>query len=258
MGQLKWYKRDPDAALSGMMGLSLEERGAYNTVLDLLYSRDGALPDDARFISGWLGTDVRVWRRIRDSLIAQGKLAVVDGLITNSRASLEIDSALSRLQSAREAGHASARTRRHKSNNQAIDSNDLAGTNAPTKTQRTVRLSTATATVTTTDSDASASLGAREFVLPADAFLQFRQHRTAMRKPMTSRAEQLIVMTLERIHREHGHDPTAVLDQSILRGWAGVFPLKEECNGRFNRNGSGAGDKRSGLARELDRRMGHG
>ena len=39
MGTLKWYKRDPDAALSGMFELTLEERGAYNTILDLIYSR---------------------------------------------------------------------------------------------------------------------------------------------------------------------------------------------------------------------------
>jgi len=66
MGILKWYKRDPRAALAGMMGLSLEERGAYNTILDLIYCHDGALVDDPRLISGWLGVDPRVWRRLRE------------------------------------------------------------------------------------------------------------------------------------------------------------------------------------------------
>ena len=41
MGHLKWYKRDPRAALTGMMQLTLEERGAYNTILDLIYVHDG-------------------------------------------------------------------------------------------------------------------------------------------------------------------------------------------------------------------------
>ena len=31
MGNIRWYKRDPDAALNGMAVLTLEERGAYNT-----------------------------------------------------------------------------------------------------------------------------------------------------------------------------------------------------------------------------------
>lgn len=105
------------------------------------------------------------------------------------------------------------------------------------------------------DADASTP---RAFAVPPDALKAFRAHRQRLRKPMTPRAEELIVITLERIHREHGHDPTAVLDQSIMHGWTGVFPLKDEQNGRGNRNGSGAGDKRSGLARELDERMGHG
>src|SRR4051812_5172595 len=100
MGIIKWYKRDPDAALSGMMVLTLEERGAYNTVLDLLYTRSGNLPDDDRFIAGWLRCDTRVWRRIKTRLISLGKLLIKDGNITNARATSEIDAALGRVLSA--------------------------------------------------------------------------------------------------------------------------------------------------------------
>ena len=51
MGSIKWYKRDPRAALIGMMEMSLAERGAYTTVLDLIYVYDGALPDNAEMIA---------------------------------------------------------------------------------------------------------------------------------------------------------------------------------------------------------------
>lgn len=258
MGQLKWYKRDPDAALSGMMGLTLEERGAFNTVLDLLYTRDGALPDDERFIAGWLGTDVRVWRRIRTRLITLGKLGVVDGLITNSRATLEIDAALSRLQSSRDAGHASALSRRNKCDRQSNSYKDLSGTDAVTKGQRTAQLPTTTSKPTSRISDATASPCAREFTLPAEALEQFRDYRKKIRRPMTPRAEELIVASLARIHHEHRHDPAAVLDQSILHGWIGVFPLKEEAHGRGNRSGSGQSDRRCGFQRAIDRQLGVG
>lgn len=90
MGQIKWYKRDPSAALNGMMELDLQERGAYNTVLDLIYSRDGNLPDDDRFIAGWLRVDVRVWKRIKSTLIDRGKLFIQDGKIRNERADVEV------------------------------------------------------------------------------------------------------------------------------------------------------------------------
>lgn len=81
MGKIAWYKRDPRAALTGMMELTLEERGAYNTVLDLIYDRAGDLRDDERFIAGWCGCDVRVWRRIRARLLALGKLYVDAGML---------------------------------------------------------------------------------------------------------------------------------------------------------------------------------
>lgn len=96
-----WYKRDPEAALDGMRELTLEERGAYNTVLDLIYMRKNRLPDDERFIAGWLGVDVRVWRRLRarlvgtlvDGAVEEGKkLYVKDGCIRNMKADIVINS----------------------------------------------------------------------------------------------------------------------------------------------------------------------
>lgn len=98
MGVMKWYKRDPKAALGGMMVLTLEERGAYNTIIDLIYDEDGQLPDDERTLCRWLGCDVRVWRRIRARLIALNKISIEDGLITNFRATSEVDKALLRMK----------------------------------------------------------------------------------------------------------------------------------------------------------------
>lgn len=105
MGKLRWYKRDPDAALGGMMALTLEERGAYNTVLDLIYSRADELPDDDRFIAGWCNCDVRVWRRIKARLIGLGKLRVENGMLRNFRATSGVTEAISRVASAAEAAN---------------------------------------------------------------------------------------------------------------------------------------------------------
>lgn len=111
MGRIRWYKRDPDAALAGMAELTLEERGAYNTVLDLIYSREGNLPDDDRFIAGWLRCDVRVWKRIRQRLIDLEKLYLHAGKLRNAKADATIDEALGRVLSASDAGRASAAKR---------------------------------------------------------------------------------------------------------------------------------------------------
>lgn len=58
----------------------------------------------------------------------------------------------------------------------------------------------------------------------AQVWPDFEDHRKKLKKPMTDRARSLIVAKLESLERE-GHDPIAVLEQSIRRGWQDVFPL---------------------------------
>lgn len=136
MGRLRWYKRDPTAALDGMMILTLEERGAYNTVLDLIYARDGAVPDDARFLAGCMGCDVRIWKRIRGRLIGLCKLYVDGDSLRNSRADAEVLRGLHMVLSAAEAGRASARKR----DGQFNQTNDI----AQTPVERPFQLTTST------------------------------------------------------------------------------------------------------------------
>jgi hypothetical protein len=102
------------------------------------------------------------------------------------------------------------------------------------------------------------------FVVPADALKAFREHRVKLKAPMTPRAEELMIGKLEAIFNDHGHDPAAVIDQSIAHGWKGVFPLKQEDhhNGSTNRNGTGArGPSRGsddGFSAAVDRRLEQG
>lgn len=111
MGILRWYKRDPRAALAGMMELSLEERGAYNTILDLIYVNDGKVLDDGRLLANWMGVEVRAWKRIRKRLIDRHKIYLLGGFIHNEKADTETAFALKRLQDASLAGLTSAKVR---------------------------------------------------------------------------------------------------------------------------------------------------
>lgn len=86
-----WHRRYHSDALAGMLSLTLEERGAYQTVLDLIYDRQGPIMDNERLLAGYMGCSIRKWRSLREALIAQGKLAAVDGHLTNSRAEKEIE-----------------------------------------------------------------------------------------------------------------------------------------------------------------------
>lgn len=86
-----WHRRYHSDALAGMLSLTLEERGAYQTVLDLIYDRGGPIVDNERLLAGYMGCSIRKWRSLRESLIAKGKLTSIDGHLSNSRAEKEIE-----------------------------------------------------------------------------------------------------------------------------------------------------------------------
>jgi uncharacterized protein YdaU (DUF1376 family) len=103
--EMPWFKFFPDDFLKGVRGLSLEERGAYMTVLAMMYDRGGAIPDDERWICGNLGCDVRVWRRIKDRLSRLGKIIPdKDGTIANRRVLEEVTSAAAIAEVRRKSG----------------------------------------------------------------------------------------------------------------------------------------------------------
>ena len=91
---LPYYKAYPRDFIEGTIGMSLELKGAYRVLLDLIYMQSGYLRDDARYISGLLGCSVRKWETIRVQLICAGKIQVEKGRISNSRARLELESTL--------------------------------------------------------------------------------------------------------------------------------------------------------------------
>jgi uncharacterized protein YdaU (DUF1376 family) len=107
-----WHPRYHRDALEGMRSLSLEERGAYTTLLDLMYERGGGVPDDDRFVAGHMGCSTRLWRSIRDRLISAGKISVQDGLIVNARAIEELRSQAVRARKRAESGAKGGRTPR--------------------------------------------------------------------------------------------------------------------------------------------------
>ena len=69
-----FYRRNPSDALAGMIGMTLEERGVYNTVIDLLYSTWRPVEDNRAFIAGWCGCAVQKLNPIIDRLITRKKL----------------------------------------------------------------------------------------------------------------------------------------------------------------------------------------
>lgn len=61
--------------------------------------------------------------------------------------------------------------------------------------------------------------------VPMRDWADFVQMRKQMKKPMTERAIQLAIGKLDRLAKD-GHDPAAVLQQSILNGWQDLYAPK--------------------------------
>ncbi len=86
-----WNKRYPLDFIDGTIGMSLEQKGAYCIILDLIYTHGGSIPDDESWLAGVCGESVRKWKTIRAALVEAGKIVIEDGVITNSRARKELE-----------------------------------------------------------------------------------------------------------------------------------------------------------------------
>ena len=60
-----------------------------------------------------------------------------------------------------------------------------------------------------------------------EALVEFVKFRKLIKKPMTNKALELIIAKLNKLGQSD-RERVAILNQSIERGWAGVFALKDD------------------------------
>ena len=60
------------------------------------------------------------------------------------------------------------------------------------------------------------------------ALNDFSKMRKAMKKPLTPKARELTIRELEKLAPGDEAMQIAIINQSIQRGWQGVFPLKDD------------------------------
>jgi hypothetical protein len=74
--------------------------------------------------------------------------------------------------------------------------------------------------------------------IPEDAWNGFSEMRKKIRAPLTEHAITLTINELDKL-RSKGFAPGDVLDQSTMKGWRGVFPIKPDFQGGNHVNGNG-------------------
>jgi uncharacterized protein YdaU (DUF1376 family) len=68
-----------------MAELNTQQRGVYNSIIDLLYSRDGYLPDNDERIARMISIHRREFSTVKKQLILLGKLWIADGQLHAKR-----------------------------------------------------------------------------------------------------------------------------------------------------------------------------
>jgi len=120
------YLRHPDNYLSATRRLTLEERGAYGDLIELFITRDGDLPDNPQWMARDLACDVRVWNRIRKTLIETGHISIENGNLEPNGARSSLNLSLTKSESSRDA----ANRRWAKKSNKPLKENNTDDANA--------------------------------------------------------------------------------------------------------------------------------
>lgn len=236
-----WYKRNGSDFIHGTVGMTLEERGAYTIILDLIYDFQKPIPDSEKYLSGIMECSVRRWNLIKNSLIAKGKITINDGYISNARAVAELSSRASRAKKFAEDGARGGRARaENMQKSQKTEGETLATLKTDSKQSRVEK----SRVEKNRETDKSVSARARVLPdpavqipdwIPAEAWNGWMEMRRQIKAMPTPRAMQLTITDLERL-REQGHDPGAVLDQSTQHQWKAVYAIKDKQNGHAKSN----------------------
>lgn len=225
MNDRPWHKRYHSDALTGYLVLSLEERGAYTTLLDLLYDRGRAFPDNDRLIAGYLGVSPRKARAIVQSLLDKGKLYRTDeGELSNRRFEKEMSSAEEIARKLAENGAKGGRTRAERAKN----ANENNGTvQAELKPIPEARSQTSAEPKGSTGADAP-SAGSEE-VIPTTKQLVWKHGRALLAaggkskdqagrllgKWVGAHGEAAVLEALDRCKREGALDPVAFIEGAL-------------------------------------------
>ena len=106
---VQWFQDD---FLGGIRGMKAQEIGIYTVLLNEMYNRGAALDQSDERLARMCGADIRVFKRVLDDLIVDGKLIRLDCGLWNMRCENAFTSRAEMLKKQSEAGKTSAKNRR--------------------------------------------------------------------------------------------------------------------------------------------------
>lgn len=197
-----------DAYLGDTRHLTTAQHGAYFLLLLIAWrTADCSLPDDDVFLSRCVGMDRRTWVANKATVLAFW-FRNSDGRWQQKRLLDERNFAEQVRSKNSAAGKASALKRLNRGSTSAQPDANETSTPSPTPLPKEKKEVTPLPPW-----------------VPVADWNAFKEMRRKKRAPLTPTAEQLAITQLDTPRRD-GHDPKAVLQQSIFHSWSGLFALK--------------------------------
>lgn len=220
---MNYYKRHLGDYAKDTRTLSTYEHGVYNLLLDLYYTEEAAISSaDALAVCRPENAKERaaVSRVLSRFFVQEGDLW------RNHRADEEIAKYQAKSDKNKAIGHLGgvAKSKRNASET-------LSETLSETPEERLANDPPSHKPIANSQEKANAPDGAVVSALlpdwvPRESWDGYVLMRAKLRKPLTERGKALAIAELDKL-RQQGQAPGAVLDQSVLHSWQGLFPLKE-------------------------------
>lgn len=217
---MNFYKRHLGDIAKSCSDLSQGQMGAYDLLLDWHYANEKPLPLALEKLYR-IGRAVTAAERANvDSVLAE-LFTLTDAGYTHKRAAEEMAKANAQAETNREIALRREALRRARTVHESC--------NEPSNESCTKRQPSQTPDSISQDQEQKRKGGKPpEVALPdwlsPDVWQDWHAFRNA-RKGWTAKARALSLRTLTTL-RDEGQDPRAVVDQSIERGWTGLFPVR--------------------------------
>lgn len=205
-----------DAYLADTRHLTAAQHGAYLLLLMTAWrSTDCRLPDDDNFLARAAAMDIRTWRVNKAVVMAFWKKDEqqkwCQGRLEDERKNVE------QMRSKNvAAGKVSALKRKERHS-----------TTVTTKPQQDSNPLNPSLNPSLKEDNLIPPKPPLPDWLPVAEWDGFLEMRRKIKKPPTERAQDLLIGKLTEL-RKQGHDPTAVIQQSIRNSWQDLFPLRQQ------------------------------
>jgi uncharacterized protein YdaU (DUF1376 family) len=222
---VNYYKHHIGDYAAATAHLSLLEDAVYSRLLRIYYATEKPIPPDARAVYRLVRAASRSEREAVDVVLVEFFVLEDDGY-HQKRADEEIAQHQTQAAINRELGKRGGRPRVNKT--ESVNSQNRIGLGARTETVSENNPSHKPLAIShkpeKDQKQGRASAPELPEWLPEPVWREWHDFRNT-RKGWTPKARELSLRTLTELHGQ-GHDPHKVIEQSIERGWTGLFPPK--------------------------------